>query len=155
MNEEVSLKSIFIHMLNIATRVTTLIFLFSTVFTFFLSGPNSIYSIKDIIGILIIGLLSGLFFFIFYIPKNPGKKLMFFLQLIYFLLINATVFISGYLLKWMENLNSFSFIYLEIMILGIYIIVRVSFFLLDYREATKLNKLLQKRKNDQTSENRK
>ena len=58
-------------MINICTRVVTLVFMIATVFILIFSDDKDIrWSITDIWGVLLIGIVSGAGFGIFYIKKN-------------------------------------------------------------------------------------
>lgn len=149
MKRELDFKGIFSQMINICTRVTTLIFLFSTILMKY-TNPNVTYiTLNDILYIILIGIISGLSFIIYFIPKNPSKKMMLFLECCYFLIINITVMFFAIKLNWISIVSKTSVFSMELMIILIYMIVKVLFFFFDYREANKMNNLLQKRKENQ------
>ena len=63
-------------MINICTRVVTLVFMIATVFILIFSDDKNIrWSITDIWGVLSIGIVSGAGFGIFYIKKKQEQKL--------------------------------------------------------------------------------
>ena len=89
-------------MINICTRVVTLVFMIATVFILIFSDDKDIrWSITDIWGVLLIGIVSGAGFGIFYIKKNMTNKLLLLLKAIYFLMINAVLFFVALKLGWM------------------------------------------------------
>ena len=146
MKYESDIKNILSQMINICTRVTTLIFLFSTLLMKLTNPDVSYIPLRDILYIILIGVISGLAFMIYFIPKNPGKKMMFFLEVIYFLIINVSVMFFAAKLNWINIISKASIIVMELLIIIIYAIVKALFFFLDYKEANKMNDLLQKRK---------
>lgn len=146
MKEEYTLKDILSQMINICTRVVTLIFAISTLVVLIFNNSKVNYSLSDVWSVLIIGIISGLAFIIFYIPKKISKKLMAFLQFIYFVIINTTVMLIGFHQNWFDTNNKSSVFLMELMFLLVYIIVTILVFVFDIREANKMNKLLAKRK---------
>ena len=153
MKRESDIKGIFSQIINICTRVTTLIFLFSTILMKYTNPDVTYIPLTDILYIILIGVISGLAFLIYYIPKNPGKKMMLFLEVCYFLIINVSVMFFAIKLEWINIVNKTSVTAMEIFIIVIYVIVKALFFFLDFREANKMNNLLQKRKEKKKSEN--
>lgn len=146
MKRELDFKGILSQMINICTRVTTLIFLFSTILLKFTNPGITYIPLTDILYIILIGVISGLAFIIYYIPKNPGKKMMLFLEVCYFLIINVSVMFFAIKLNWISIVSKTSVIAMELLIIIIYVIVKVLFYFFDFREANKMNDLLQKRK---------
>ncbi len=133
-------------MINISTRVVTLIFLIASIILYFFFGLENVHwGLIDIWGILLIGLVSGAAFGIFYIKKNMSNKEIILLRIVYFLIINATLFIVAIKLGWI-NEESFSIISMEAMFIVIYILVNVLVYLFDFSEAKKINQKLKDRK---------
>ena len=148
MNKEYKFKDILSQMINICTRVVTCVFVISTLIVLVFNNQKVTYSVTDVWSILVIGFISGFGFIIFYIPKKISKKLMALLQFIYFVIINTTVMLFGFRQGWFEAGNKKSVFLMETMFVLIYIIVTILVFAFDFREADKMNKLLQKRKQD-------
>ena len=100
---------------------------------------------KDIWGVLIIGLVSGLAFGIFLIKKNMSNRQLILCEIIYFLILNAVLCFIGLYLGWFEKeLKSMAI--MEVMFVLIYIVVTVLVYLLDFNETRKINKKLKDRK---------
>lgn len=135
-------------LLNIHTRVVTGIFLLNCIYLFWLPGDASI-RIIDILGIQIIGLISAVAFIPFLGEKEFSKVKMAVMNTLYFLVINISVLVIGYLLVWFSFEVKFSVIMMELMIILIYVITKVIFYLIDYSDAAKLNKKLQERNKDE------
>lgn len=133
-------------MINICTRVVTLIFIMISVFRkFFTSSGNLYMGLKDIWGVLIIGIVSGFAFGIFFIKKNMTNRQFALCEILYFLILNSVLVFIGLNLGWFQKeLKSLAI--MEIMFVLIYIIVAVLVYLLDFSEAKKINEKLQARK---------
>ncbi len=133
-------------MINICTRVVTLIFIMITIFRKFFSQSGELYmGLKDIWGVLIIGIVSGLFFGLFLIKKNMTNRQLILCEIAYFLILNSVLVFIGLNLGWFQKeLKSLAI--MEIMFVLIYIIVTVLVYLLDFSEAKKINEKLQARK---------
>ena len=133
-------------MINICTRVVTMIFIMITIFRKFFSSSGNLYmGIKDIWGVLIIGIVSGLFFGIFLIKKNMTNRQLILCEIVYFLILNSVLVFIGMNLGWFQK-EVKSLAIMEIMFVLIYIIVTVLVYLLDFSEAKKINEKLQARK---------
>lgn len=133
-------------MINICTRVVTLIFIMISVFRkFFTSSGNLYMGLKDIWGVLIIGIVSGFASGIFFIKKNMTNRQFVLCEILYFLILNSVLVFIGLNLGWFQKeLKSLAI--MEIMFVLIYIIVTVLVYLLDFSEAKKINEKLQARK---------
>lgn len=133
-------------MINICTRVVTLIFIMITIFRkcFNASGDLSL-GVNDIWGVLFIGIVSALAYGIFLIKKNMSKMKFILCEIFYFLILNTVLFLIGLNLGWFKKEFS-SLAVMEIMFVLIFIIVTVLVYLLDFNEAKKINEKLQARK---------
>lgn len=133
-------------MINICTRVVTMIFIMIIFFNKFIVPSGELYmGLKDILGVLLIGIVSGLAFSIFFIKKNMSNKQFVLCEIIYFLILNAVLCFTGFNLGWFSKELS-SIVIMEVMFVMIYIIVTLLVYLLDFNEAKKINEKLQARK---------
>ena len=133
-------------MINICTRVVTMIFIMITIFRKFFSSSGELYmGLKDIWGVLIIGIVSGLLFGIFLIKKNMTNRQLILCEIVYFLILNSVLVFIGLNLGWFQK-EVKSLAIMEIMFVLIYIIVTLLVYLLDFNEAKKINEKLQARK---------
>ena len=133
-------------MINIFTRVVTFIFLVASLHTLITGKFNKIhFSVKDILGVLLMGLVSGLAFGIFYIKKNMSAKLIVIVQIFYFLILNAVLLLIGLNLGWFKKEIS-SLVAMEIMFIVVYFVVTLLVYLVDFNEAKKINQKLNDRK---------
>lgn len=131
-------------LINIYTRVVTGIFFFLCFYLFWLPGNASI-RIIDILGIHIIGLISALANLPFLVDKEYSKISMGILNVAYFLIINISTFIIGYILNWFSFKLKGSIFAIEGMIIAVYIITKVVFYIIDFSDAAKITKKLQER----------
>ncbi len=135
-------------MINICTRVVTMIFIMIIFFNKFIVPSGELYmELKDILGVLLIGIVSGLAFSIFFIKKNMSNKQFVLCEIIYFLILNAVLCFTGFNLGWFSKELS-SIVIMEVMFIVIYVIVTLLVYLLDFNEAKKINEKLQARKKD-------
>ena len=133
-------------MINICTRVVTMIFIMITLFRkFFDPTGNLIMGLKDIWGVLLIGIVSGLAFGIFFIKKNMSNRQLILCEILYFLILNSVLCFVGLNIGWFDKeLKSMAI--MELMFVLIYIVVTALVYLLDFNETRKINKKLKDRK---------
>ena len=137
-------------MINICTRVVTLIFIVVSIFNkagFLYKNTEVSWGLNDILGVLIIGIASGLLFGLFYIKKNISGRIMLVLQIIYFLILNSILLFVGLYLGWFVKEFS-SIIKMEIIFVLIYFVVTLLLYFFDFNEAKKINQKLQSRKKE-------
>lgn len=139
-----SFKEKFKIMINIHTRVVTGIFLLNCIYLFWLPEDASI-RILDILGIQLIGLVSAVANLPFLVEREYSKTTLAILNTVYFLVINATVLITGYFMHWFSFQYKKSVIAIEIMIIAVYSITKLIFYVIDFNDAAKLNKKIQER----------
>jgi hypothetical protein len=133
-------------MINICTRVVTMIFIMITIFRKFFSSSGELYmGLKDIWGVLIIGIVSGFAFGIFLIKKNMTNRQFTLCKILYFLILNSVLVFIGLNLGWFQK-ELKSLVIMEIMFVLIFFIVTILVYLLDFSEAKKINEKLQARK---------
>ena len=136
----------FSEMINITTRVVTMIFIIITIVSLFTGDARHItFRLVDIGGVLLMGLISGVGFGIFYIKKNMTPKQLMLIQIVYFLILNLMLLLIGLKLGWFEKELS-SLIIMEIMFIVVYFVVTVLVYLFDFNEARKINQKLNDRK---------
>lgn len=133
-------------MINICTRVVTLIFIMITIFRKCFNASGDLFlGVNDIWGVLFIGIVSALAYGIFLIKKNMSKMQFILCEIFYILILNTVLFFVGLNLGWFKKEFS-SLAVMEIMFILIFIIVTVLVYLLDFNEAKKINEKLQTRK---------
>ena len=137
-------------MINICTRVVTLIFIVVSIFNkagFLYKNTEVSWGMNYILGVLIIGIASGLLFGLFYIKKNISGRIMLVLQIIYFLILNSILLFVGLYLGWFVKELS-SIMKMEIIFVLIYFVVTLLLYFFDFNEAKKINQKLQSRKKE-------
>ena len=138
-------KEYFSIMLNVCTRVITLIFIVTTLFEKFIQHNDTHWAINDIWGVLFIGIVSGLGAGIFCMLKEASKINVIFSHIVYFLVLNAVLLFTSLKLGWFE-IEFSSLMTMEFMFVLIYAAVSVLVYMLDYNEAKKINQKIQDRK---------
>lgn len=139
-------KEMFSIMINIATRVITMIFIIISVFYMIIGDAFLIkLSLEDVCGILLMGLTSGLAFGLFYIKKNITTRQSVIIHIIYFSILNIVLLLIGLHLGWFKKELS-SLISMEIMFVVVYAVVTLLVYLFDFNEAKKINQKLNDRK---------
>ncbi|MBR5096637.1 MAG: DUF3021 family protein [Treponema sp.] len=133
-------------MLNICSRVISLIFLVVTLFSV-ISGKDICWMKGDVFGVIFIGLVSGAGFGIFYIKRNISRKMTFLLYVIYFLILNAVLFLVGFRLDWIHK-DCISVATMEAMFVIVFFGVYTLMYLTDMKEADKINQKIKDRKNN-------
>ena len=145
MRDSCSKNEIISVMLNICTRVISLIFVIAMLF-----GSAS-WSKESIQGIIFIGLVSGLSFGLFYVKKNMTRMQTFLFYVLYFLILNVTLFAVSIKLGWIQK-ELASCLRMEMMFVMVFFGVCVLMYLVDFNEAKKINQKLKDRKNRLESE---
>ncbi|MBP5437524.1 MAG: DUF3021 family protein [Treponema sp.] len=126
-------------MVNICTRVISLIFLVETVIA------HSDWDAKSVAGVLLIGIISGLAYGLLFIKRDMSRKQTFFSFLIYALILNAVLFFIGLNLGWIKK-EVASFAKMEAIFLFVFFGVYFITYLIDFSEAKKINRKLKDRK---------
>ena len=133
-------------MINITTRVVTMIFVIITISSILAGDAKTIrFGLEDIAGVLLMGLTSGVGFGVFYIKKNMSPKQIVLVQIFYFLILNAVLLLIGLNLGWFKKEIS-SLVAMEIMFIVVYFVVTLLVYLVDFNEAKKINQKLNDRK---------
>ncbi len=138
-------NEIFSIMINICTRVVTLVFVVTTLYQRFIAHQDAHWSISDIWGVLFIGIFSGLSGGLFVVQRDSSKVRTIVFHIVYFFLLNAVLLFTSLYLGWFEKELS-SLLTMELMFVLIYIAVSVLVYMLDYNEAKKINQRIQDRK---------
>ena len=144
-------ENLFSVMINISTRVVTLIFVIATLIPYLTGDKNQHWSFTDIWGVILIGIISGLMFGVYYVLKRPSKLLTTFFFICYFLVINALVLGLGFKLHWFST-ELKSVLLMEGMFLLVFFLVYVLVYVFDFNQTKKINQKLQDRKNHRSGE---
>lgn len=134
--------------IKIHTRVVTGVFLFMCLYLLWLPGDIKI-RIIDILGVQIIGIISGIAYIPLITEKELSKTKMLSFNIIYCISINITVLLCGFFLKWFTFRNIPSVVGIEIIFIAVYTTMMIISYKIDNSQANKINKKLQERNREQ------
>ncbi len=137
-------------MIKIHTRVVTGIFLFVCFYLLWLPGDTRI-RIIDILGVQLIGLISGVAYLPLMTDKELSKNKMILLNSFYGLTINISVLLFGYFFRWFSFKNIGTVIAIELMFVAVYSLTMFIGYGVDNKQAKKLNEKLRERNQNQES----
>ena len=132
-------------LISIFTRVVSAIFVFTSIYLACFVGFSATFKLKDILFILLIGLISAVCYLPMLGDRTFSKAQMLALQIGYFLVINTVVLVTGYFLTWFCFEDKLSFIAFESVIIAVYLIVMFVSYKVDSGSAEKMNKRLRDR----------
>lgn len=132
-------------LISIFTRVVSAIFVFTSIYLACFVGFSATFKLKDILFILLIGLISAVCYLPMLGDRTFSKAQMLALQIGYFLVINTVVLVTGYFLAWFCFEDKASFIAFEGVIIAVYLIVMFVSYKVDSGSAEKMNKRLRDR----------
>ncbi|MBQ4498135.1 MAG: DUF3021 family protein [Spirochaetaceae bacterium] len=132
-------------LISIFTRVVSAIFVFTSIYLACFVGFSATFKLKDILFILLIGLISAVCYLPMLGDRTFSKAQMLALQIGYFLVINTVVLVTGYFLTWFCFEDKLSFIAFEGVIIAVYLIVMFVSYKVDSGSAEKMNKRLRDR----------
>lgn len=132
-------------LISIFTRVVSAIFVFTSIYLVCFVGFSATFKLKDILFILLIGLISAVCYLPMLGDRTFSKAQMLALQIGYFLVINTVVLVTGYFLTWFCFEDKLSFIAFEGVIIAVYLIVMFVSYKVDSGSAEKMNKRLRDR----------
>ena len=128
----------------IFTRFATSIFLIDSIVILAFKGREAKLLATDVLVILGLALVCGIFYILLLNDKNVSKTKMFLLQLLYFVIIDGLVLIVGNFLCWFSFQYIKSFFAFEGVIAAVIIITIFYSYRCDSITAKKMNKKLQK-----------
>lgn len=131
--------------LDYFSRIVTLILCFSSLYILFFWGADALINISYIWGVLALSAFCTFASLIFPLAARKGeisKLKMIFLQVVFFLVINVAVFITGFLCKWFSFEYKIMLIGMELVIIVVFILVNVISYIADSKTAKKMNERL-------------
>ena len=142
-------RSIFFSsMLNNCARNFLFIFLFIIIkLILFDDFKTTTFSVKDILGIIIIGISLGCSYCIFYIKKNNSIIITIIIEFAIFILLDVIILAVGFFLGWFEKKVD-SLISIEMMYILSFFVTSFLVFIYDVDVAKRINKKLKERKKD-------
>lgn len=132
-------------LIKIFTRVVTAILLISSVYIYFFWGNEKIWSLVDILCLLLIALASALCILPFLSKKEHSKNMTLLFNILYFLQVNIISLLIGFLRQWFSLENIVSLFYFELVIILVYALVMFINYKIDNYEAKKMNEKLKER----------
>ena len=137
-------------LIKVFTRVVTTIFIIASGYVFIFWGTERIFSVIDILGILLIGFVSAICLIPYMGDKEHSKKGLLTLNILYFIEVNITSVVVGFVRQWFSFERISTVICFELVIIAVYVIVSVINYKIDLNEANEMNKKL---KSIQNSDN--
>ncbi len=132
-------------LITLFTRVLTAIIIFDSIMLLISSGTKAYLSVSDLICLILISLLCAIFYIPFLADKDFSKRQWIIMNICYFLAVNITTLVFGYLMHWFSFSKISSFIALEVVIICAYSLVMFFFYKLDMNTADKMNEKLKER----------
>lgn len=132
-------------LIKIFTRVVTAILLISSVYIYFFWGNEKIWSLVDILCLLLIALASALCILPFLSKKEHSKNMTLLFNILYFLQVNIISLLIGFLRQWFSLENIVTLFYFELVIILVYALVMFINYKIDNYEAKKMNEKLKER----------
>ena len=133
-------------LITLFTRVLTAIIIFDSIMLLISSGTKVYLSVSDLICLILISLLCAIFYIPFLADKDfSSKRQWIIMNICYFLAVNITTLVFGYLMHWFSFSKITSFIALEAVIICAYSLVMFFFYKLDMNTADKMNEKLKER----------
>ena len=129
-------------LITLFTRVLTAIIIFDSIMLLISSGTNAYLSVSDLICLILISLLCAIFYIPFLADKDFSKRQWIIMNICYFLAVNITTLVFGYMMHWFSFSKISSFIALESVIICAYSLVMFFFYKLDMNTADKMNEKL-------------
>ena len=123
-------------------RIVTCVLIFDVILLFIVNGKDSSLSIVDIIGIMFVALMCSVLYLPLLTDKTFSKRMMIFLNVAYFVIVNAITLLVGLFLNWFKFTNIVSFCALEGVIVATYVLVMILFYKVDVSTADKMNEKL-------------
>ena len=133
--------------INLFTRITTGIFLFSGIYILIFFGTEPGLSIIYVFAIIGMSALFALVRTLIYKEDTISKKAKLIQEICFFLFVNAVVLAAGFVLRWFNVKNLKTVVGMEITIFAVYFSVMIITYTMEVRIADKMNKKLQERKN--------
>lgn len=135
--------------LNVFSCVATMIFIFSSIYIalfFGIKAPSYVW------GVLAISLFAAIIRIPIFVLKEMSKVHMLIYNVVYFILINIAVLITGYYLEWFYLSNTKMVIGMEITIIIVSVCVLFIMHLIDLHAAEQMNEKLKSRNKGQNFE---
>lgn len=128
------------------SKLSTAIFIFSSIYIFAFGGFNSVLSIKYIWGVLAQAFLLTLAYLPFLSEKEMGKKKFLICNIIYFICADIIVLVTGLFLEWFSLKHPVTIIAIEIIFVLVYATVYAVMYFSNKKSVDQMNQQLKKLK---------
>ena len=135
-------------MINTFCKITTIILIVCCLDCVFISKIQRLYSVTDILSIMLIALISVLLTIPFYSQKQLSKKVQFIMQILYFIEVNISCILIGFWQKWFSFDKITTLAPYEAVIVITYALVMIINYKIASTQAKEMNKKLQERKSE-------
>lgn len=136
------------NIINTFCKITTVIFIACCIRSAFFTKIEEMYSVFDVLAILLIALISALLTIPFYTPKERSKKAFLLMQIFYFIEVNITALTIGFWRHWFSFENIKGLVSLEIIIIFSYATTMFISYKADSSKAKEMNSKLKERNRD-------
>ena len=126
----------------IFTRWTTSIFLVDSIVLLLFKGKQAKLYALDVLVILALAFACAVLYVFLIYDRNFSKKGMFLIQIVYFVIINMMVLVTGNFLKWFSFCHINTFCAFESVIIVAYFITVIFSYKTDSDTAKKMNEKL-------------
>ncbi len=133
--------------LSFYTKITTAVFFCAMIYIMIFWSIDHEFAITWVGHILFVPAVCAVGIFIHPLDGETvySKRVFFFRQLLYYLYVNVVVMTCGFFFEWYYVENWKMLLGMEAVILAVFILVTLAAYLIDYKEAQKMNKKLQER----------
>lgn len=130
--------------INLFTRIVTSVLVFSGLYILFFWGPNTTIEVSYIFAVLGLSLFLALTRTPIVMAENITSMQALILHIAYFILVNTTVAVIGFLLKWFSMDNKRMLVCFELLIIVVYAVVTLLCYFIDCNTTNKMNERLKK-----------
>ena len=130
------------------TRWATAIFLVDSIALIAFRGKEARLYAADVLVILALALVCAILYVLLLSDRFFSKKKMLLMQFVYFIIIDALVLTTGQLLNWFSFRHLKTFLVIESVIIGAYLVTVIYSYKTDSSTARKMNEKLRHMKSE-------
>lgn len=134
--------------IDLFSKLTTAIFIVSSIYSFCFRGMNGVFSLKYIWGVLGLSFMLSALRMLFFIESEQSKKKVIVYNVLYFVLADIVVLLFGFFFEWFSFENPATLIGMQITFVTVSVIVWFSVYCSLKHSADKMNKQLKKLQNE-------
>lgn len=136
------------NLFNMFCYVTTLIFMFSSIYCVIFWGKDVMLSISYVWGTLGVAAATSLIAMIFSVDNEVSKVKIIIFRILGFVAISAIVFVCSHYLCWIDFHDKKMIFGMFVTVLIVYILVYVFEYFIGVQDAQQMNKVLKNRKEE-------